>query len=543
MKLLIKIPVMICALALMQGCKKDFLNRPPEDQLTADVFYKTADEVMAGTAPLYNIVWFDYNDKANLSFGDARAGNMISNDRDAYYRFAVQATETSTLLPAYKSFYKIIAQSNQTMVNIQKNATAVDENVKRAAIGECRFMRALGYYYLVMNWGPVPIIYDNAKQLSDKTVTRNTVESIWELIIRDLTYAAKNLPVAAAQDGRLTKWSAEGMLARMYLYRSGVGASGGARKQSDLDSAKYYAGSVIHSGPYVLETNYADLFKGENHNSSHNNKESLFSIQWMPIKDPWGINNSFQAYMARNGDITGSWDGWGAAHGASANLVKYYLANPADSNRRKATFMFNDDFYPEIRKDLGGYHYTASDIANTKKYIIGSVKDNGGKGSEMNEYINTYMLRLAEVYLIYAEAILGNSASTSDGEALKYFNAVRNRAMPGVTPKTSITFDDIFNEKRIETVFEGIYWYELVRLYYFNPAKAKEIINAQDKGNYTLTHVAGTEAPRQYTATFNTVTYPVSDQTMFLPMPEAEIIKAPNLLNAPVPFDFSVIPE
>jgi starch-binding outer membrane protein, SusD/RagB family len=92
-------------------------------------------------------------------------------------------------------------------------------------------------------------------------------------------------------------------------------------------------------------------------------------------------------------------------------------------------------------------------------------------------------------------------------------------------------------------VFEGVYWYELVRLYYFNPAKAKEIINAQDKGSYTLTHVAGTEGPRQYTATYNSVTYPVSDQTMFLPMPEAEIIKAPNLLKEPVAFDFSVIPD
>jgi hypothetical protein len=115
--------------------------------------------------------------------------------------------------------------------------------------------------------------------------------------------------------------------------------------------------------------------------------------------------------------------------------------------------------------------------------------------------------------------------------------------MPGATPKTSITFDDVFNEKRIETVFEGVYWYELVRLYYFNPAKAKAIINAQDKGSYTVTHVAGTEAPRQYTATYNSVTYPVSDQTMFLPLPEAEVIKAPNLLNPPVPFDFSKFPE
>jgi hypothetical protein len=532
--------LMLLVLIMAQACNKEFLNRPPEDQLIADIFYKTTDEVRAGTAPLYNIVWFDYNDKAALSFGDARGGNMISNDRDAFYRFAVAATDVNTLLPAYKSFYKIIAQSNQTMFNIRNNATTVPDEVRRSAIAECRFMRALGYYYLVSNWGAVPIIYDNVKQMGDPNVARNTVESIWELIIKDLSYAVKNLPTASFGEGRITKYTAEGMLARMYLTRAGVG-SAGTRRKTDLDSAKYYAGDVVHNSPFVLEPNYYDLFRGENHNSSKNNKESLFSIQWMPIKDPWGINNSFQAYMARNGDITGSWDGWGAAHGASANLLKYYLANPADSIRRKATFMFQGDVYPEIRKDLNGYTFTATDVANTKKYIIGSVKDNGGKGSEMCAYINTYMLRLAEVYLIYAESILGDAASTTDAEALKYYNAVRKRA--GMPEKSSVTFDDIFLEKRIETVFEGIYWYELMRLYYFNPSKAMGLINDQDKGAYTLTYNVGSSNPRTWTAVYNTVKYPVSEATMYLPLPEAELVKAPNLAKPPVAFDFSVLPD
>jgi starch-binding outer membrane protein, SusD/RagB family len=530
----------LLTLVVAQSCNKEFLNRPPEDQLIADIFYKTTDEVRAGTSPLYNIVWFDYNDKAALSFGDARGGNMISNDRDAFYRFAVAATDVNTLLPAYKSFYKIIAQSNQTMANVRNNATTVPDDVKRGAIAECRFMRAMGYYFLVSNWGAVPIIYDNVKQMGDPNVPRNTIESVWELIIKDMTYAAKNLPITAFAEGRITRYSAEGMLARMYLTRAGVG-SPGTRRKSDLDSAKYYAGDVIQNSPFVLEPNYYDLFRGENHNSSKNNKESLFSIQWMPIKDPWGINNSFQAYMARNGDITGSWDGWGAAHGASANLIKYYLANPADSVRRKATFMFQSDFYPEIRKDLNGYQFTATDVANTKKYIIGSVKDNAGKGSEMCAYINTYMLRLAEVYLIYAESILGDAASTADAEALKYYNAVRTRA--GMPAKSSISFDDIFLEKRIETVFEGIYWYELMRLYYFNPTKAKAIIDDQDKGAYTLTYNTGTSNPRTWTAVYDTKKYPVTDQTMYLPMPEAELVKAPNLAKPPVAFDFSVLPD
>src|SRR4051812_44503332 len=100
MKMIVRIMLLVLAVAITQGCNKSFLNRPPEDSVMADVFYSTTDEVRAGTAALYNIVWFDYNDKAALSFGDARGGNMISNDRDMFYKFAVPATDVNTLLPA-----------------------------------------------------------------------------------------------------------------------------------------------------------------------------------------------------------------------------------------------------------------------------------------------------------------------------------------------------------------------------------------------------------------------------------------------------------
>lgn len=540
MKLIIKYSIVIATLAVTQSCKKDFLTRPPIDQVTSDNFYKTDDEVMAGTAPLYNIVWFDYNDKAFMAFGEARGGNLNSNDRTAFIRFAPSATDIYTLLPGYKAFYKIIGQSNLTMQGI-KNAigSTASESVKNMGIAECRFMRAMGYYNLVNYWGAVPIIYDNVAQL-DNSSTRNTIESIWQFIILDLKFAATNLPAAPYQQGRITKYSAEGMLAKMYLTRAGLGKTAGSRSQTDLDSAKYYAGDVIHSSPYSLLPNYADLFKSANNNSSNNNSESLFALQWMPNSSPWGVNNSFQAYVAFDPKITQTGDGWGSAQGGSADLVKYYITHPADSIRRKQTLMFQGDYYPELDQKNGGTRVTANYIANIKKYVVGSPADNGGKGAFMSAYINTYMMRLAEVYLIYAEAIMGNTASTSDAEALKYFNAVRKRA--GLTDMTSITFDDIFQEKRVETAFEGNAWYEILRLYYFNPAKAIAYTAAQDKGNYTINYNAGSN-PRTWTVVYTPAYYPFTEQTVYLPLPEAELIAAPDLTKTPVPFDFSKLPQ
>jgi hypothetical protein len=151
------------------------------------------------------------------------------------------------------------------------------------------------------------------------------------------------------------------------------------------------------------------------------------------------------------------------------------------------------------------------------------------------------MLRLAELYLIYAEAIMGTNNSTSDAEALKFYNRVRTRA--GLSTKATITWDDIFVEKRIETVFEGAFWYDLVRIYYFNPSFVKNFIAAQDKGNYTVQYVAGTNGPRQYNVTYNPQFFAVTDATIYLPLPEAELIKAPGLADAPVEFDLSLIPD
>ena len=542
MKSFIKYLILFAVIGVISACKKNFLDRPPIDTVTSGNFYKTNEEIRAATGPLYNIVWFDYNDKAFMAFGEARGGNLNSNDRTAYIQFSVNSTDQNTLLPGYKSFYKIVAQAN-TIIAAIKNATnsTASDAVKREGMAECRFMRAMAYYYLVSNWGAVPIVYDNVKQLSND-LKRNNIEDVWKFIIHDLNYAAKNLPAVPYAQGRLSKWSAEGMLARMYLTRAGLGGSG-TRKQSDLDSAKFFANDVITKSGLTLLPNYGNLFIGAYNNSDHvnPNPEALFALQWAPTNNPWGINNSFQAYVAFDPAITQTGDGWGAAQGVSADLVKYYMANPADSFRRRATTMFNRDHYPELNQANGGTTVTGTSMAYIKKYVVGSPADNGGKGNFMAAYINTYMLRLAEVYLIYAEAVLGNGASTSDASALQAFNAVRIRARMPI--KTSLTFNDIFQEKRIELAMEGMAWYEILRWYYFNPTAAKDYVMNQDRGNYTITYVNGTNAPRQYTTTYTSAHYTFNDQSVYLPFPEVEMNIAPGLAQPPVPFDFSVLPD
>jgi hypothetical protein len=70
---------------------------------------------------------------------------------------------------------------------------------KKVAIAEARFMRAVAYRYLVMNWGPVPIIENNIERLTDTTIRRNTVPSVWRFITREMRAAAADLPATASQ--------------------------------------------------------------------------------------------------------------------------------------------------------------------------------------------------------------------------------------------------------------------------------------------------------------------------------------------------------
>src|SRR5690606_3829679 len=128
----------------------------------------------------------------------------------------------------------------------------------------------LAYYFLVSNWGAIPIVYNNIDQLND-SVRRNTIEDVWKFIIRDFRLAVDYLPETAFSEGRLTKWSAKGMLAKMYLTFAGLGKSEGARDQNYLDSARLLAGDVILNSGMQLDPSYSDLFMSESNNSSNNN--------------------------------------------------------------------------------------------------------------------------------------------------------------------------------------------------------------------------------------------------------------------------------
>jgi hypothetical protein len=432
--------ILVLAFATLSGCKKDFLEKPPKSSIVDVNFYQNDEQLAAATSLLYSEVWFDYNDKAMYNLGDFRGGSAFSawNDRgNVMFNTTGDNGENGA---SWRAFFNVVAQSNLAIYNINRFAGSnVTEGAKKVAIAEARFMRALAYRYLVMNWGPVPVIENNVEQLFDTSIHRNTVPSVWRFITREMRAAAADLPDVESQPGRLTKWSAEGMLARFYLTRAGVEGGNGSRNQMFLDSAKYYAADVINNSGKKLLSNYEDLFKYP----YDNNSESLFELQWVfSGTSAWGTNNSMPEYLAFSPDI--SFGGWGGDKGCTWWLLSQYdgftlqpdgtLKGRTLDQRLHATFMLPGFTYPEITsvstKKALVFPFTGTDnnFLSVKKYVIGSPIDLAGIAAQQHYPNDTYMMRLAELYLIYTEAVIGNNNSTTDPTAVEYFNAIHTRA-------------------------------------------------------------------------------------------------------------------
>ncbi|MBS1745016.1 MAG: RagB/SusD family nutrient uptake outer membrane protein [Bacteroidetes bacterium] len=553
----ISFAALLLSVAVFTGCSKDFLNKPPGSSVTDESFYQTDDQVMAATSLLYSEVWFDYNDKASYNLGDFRGGTAFSawNDRgNVLFNTTGDNGENGA---AWRAFYVVVAQSNLVIYNINKFAgPQVSDAAKKTAIAEARFMRALAYRYLVMNWGPVPIIENNVDQMFDSNIVRNTVPSVWRFITREMRAAAEDLPANPSQPGRLSKWSAEGMLARFYLTRAGVEGGGGQRNQQFLDSAKYYAADVINNSGKKLLDNYEDLFKYP----YDNNNESLFELEWV-FSGPsvWGTANSMPEYLAYSPDI--SFGGWGGDKGCTWWLLSQYdgfalqndgtLKGRTLDQRLHATFMLPGFTYPEITsmstKTALVFPFTGTDenFLSIKKYVIGSPIDLAGVAAQQHYPNDTYMMRLSELYLIYTEAAIGNNASTTDPLAVEYFNAVHTRAglpayeVSGPNGSGPLTLDMVYSERFKEFAMEGMAWYDFVSLHYWNPEKAFAMLNVQDRG---LFFAQPDQMPNPTTWTFTKTSWfterqiTANEGNFLLPIPNAELSQAPNLSKPPVDY-------
>jgi hypothetical protein len=397
-----------------------------------------------------------------------------------FARFQVTAL-TEDMGLAWSALYNVVTMSNATLSNLEKYCSAdVSETTKNAAIGECYMMRGWAYFYLLRGWGANILFEGNQTMVDNPIQPLNPEADVLKFIVRDFRRAAEYLPETGT-DFHPSKYAAKAALAKALLAQSGWNdATKGDhdRNTSILAEVVELCDEVINCGQYSLMDNYEDLFKAQ-HND---NSETILAMRWAdPLLGEYASNNNLISDLAWS-DVTDV-NCWGGSLHASVDMLDYYNQEPADIHRIRATFFTPGQFYSYIWSEKGGYTYNVN-WAQAKKGVVGTKADCDGHLAQQASPLNTYIMRLADVYLIKAEALLGNNESTTDARALEAFNATRLRA--GLPAKTSFSFEDLIRERRIEFCLEYCNLYDMVTWYRWKPQYMLNFFNNKQHRAFML---------------------------------------------------------
>lgn len=454
------------------GCSKEFLDKEPYDKVTSGTFYKTRQDIEQALTAVYDVLQRDSWNAPNLiaeamsdncSGGGGIVDGFGQNEFDQFY-----CNESDLADPNWKNGYLGVYRANLVLDNIDNVTWATGESGLAAQYeGEARFLRAYFYFNLAKIFGHIPLVI---KVLTPKEayIPQASPEEVYKLIAEDLTYAIEHLPDTKAgpnpNSGRVTKWAAEALLARVWLFYTGYYKKpdiAGKVSKSEIIS---YLDDIITNGGFDLLPNYADLWELDTTKNDYNkdNIETIFAIKYTYLgRGDWGINdgNRWQVMVGpRNRTYVPFAKGWGIF---PVNPSIYYAFDPADT-RRDATIVNWEEF-------LGPGVYDVSDQRQYtgfgwRKYCP---RANSANKTLAEEYGGNFMidnfqdltiLRYADVLLMAAELHLG------DGKDIQYFNKVRNRAFQNNEhEKNSLTIQDIMEERRFEFALEGLRYYDLLR--------------------------------------------------------------------------------
>ena len=472
--------IIVCMLALVamvSSCGEDFLDRPPKHSYVGDNYFTSDEAVIKNLEPLYGYAWSGYNERGIVGMGSFRANDAWSPYlQGEFARFTITGL-TTEIVNAWSSIYMVVSMANQVINNMDNYATSdVSEAVKNQAKGEAMLMRGTAYFYLLRGWGEVILYEDNIDATTTPVRPLSTEESVLKFIVRDFERASELLPEKGA-NFHPSRYAAKAMLAKALLAQSGWN-KGGQRDQATLQRVVALCDEVINCGQYRLLDNYEDLFRPQ----FNDNEETILAMRWTdPLIDDYASHNNLISDLAWS-DVTDV-NCWGGSLHASVDMIEYYNEEPADSFRLRGTFFTPGRFYNYIWTEKGGYTYKSNWI-QCKKGVVGTKADCDGHLAQQASPLNTYIMRLADVYLIKAEALLGNNNSTSDPNALAAFNATRLRAK--LPAKSSFTFEELIRERRIEFCMEYCNWYDMVTWYRWRPQYMLDFFNHKQHRAFML---------------------------------------------------------
>lgn len=438
-----KYSLILIMLISLISCK-DFLVLQPEDQINSATFYQTPNDFNTAMIGAYSGLQILHN-ASTIDLSELTTDNIevtwTSPTTSETECDQTNITSTNDFVRAvWTNSFTAISRANNVLVRIE--SATFDENLKAQYRGEALYLRAYCYFYLVQYFGDLPIVketFSSPDEIAAFDMTRKPAPEVYALIIDDLKKAATNLAnVTTLKKDRASAGAAKALLGKVYLTMKNYANSATVLKE------------VIDMNKYSLVKNFQTLCTNGNTNLA----ETLFEIRY--LSGNLGEGNSYSSLFTPflfnmaifPGNMTGA--------GRLCPTKEVYAAYETGDLRRDATI---------------GYPVKLAN-GNTENFYYGKKFVDFTTGITNDGGVNYLTLRYADVLLMFAEALNETGKTT---EAHTYLNLVRARAgVPIVSGLSKADFAlALEKERRVEFVFEGMRWFDLVRT-----GRAQTVLNA-----------------------------------------------------------------
>ena len=491
MKKYIKHSILGLAMAFsLSACLKDLDQEPIDpDSFTEKDVFKNVTEAKSALAKIY----------ASLSLtgqkGPAGDGDIAGADEGStgYTRvqFYLQVASTDEAIIRWSdagvpdfhnmswtpsnafsnAYYNRLGQQIAFANSFIDNAQALASDPEVAYyIAEARFIRAYAYYNVIDAFGKAPLVTSSKADLKPAQNTRAELFNFVESELKDLEGKLK--AARANEYGRVDVVAAQALLARLYLNAK---VYIGQDKYTDCIT---YAKKVIASS-YSLNTTdannngtaYDELFLADN-NSNGAQNEFIFLASFDGLNTKTYGGTAFIIHGATGGNMNASSlginDGWSGLT-APKEFVNKFEVSARNSNNEPTAWkdkraMFYTDGQTYENTDLKDF--TKSGYAITKFKNITSTGAAGKDPEKKFPDTDLPLIRLAEIYLTYAEAVLRGGTGGDRATALGYINQLRSRAYgnaSGNIADSNLTLDFILDERARELYWEGLRRTDLIR--------------------------------------------------------------------------------
>ncbi|MCB0529834.1 MAG: RagB/SusD family nutrient uptake outer membrane protein [Saprospiraceae bacterium] len=450
-----KIFLIISSVFVFGSCEKE-LDLAPISDPGSNGFYRNADDFKQAV----NGIYASFGVQNNIDYpsmyvvlDESRSDNIYTpgqagvRDWNAINNFQNTIATLGTIANTWNVTFNAIMRANTVLDQLKANRGVIgDPALATRFEAEAKFLRAFFYFDLVKWFGKVPIFETFVSPAEALNVGRSPVEDVYGLIISDLNFAIANLPAeyGAADKGRATSYAAKGMLARVYMTRSGpkLHPDGPCLGTNEYGLALDLLNDIIQSNKFAMLNDYTAIFDYNN----EGNSEIVFDLQFIG-----GGLGAGGYYPTEYYD-----EGWGRAN------LTFPGGNPGDGSKR-----ISDDLLES---------YDMADLRVDPTFQIGYIDENGidvdaqfydkfmnvakAGGDRFDWSINYPVIRYTDVLMLKAECIL-QGASGSQGDVDGIVNAVRDRAGLGMV--SNVDLDMLLAERRKEFAGENLRWDDLVR--------------------------------------------------------------------------------